>query len=79
MGPTASLKNWIWTPSLGNLGLIGASLSKPHTSGTALQDTCVCLSVCLSAYVWPYTKNFNQMNGNEGTCAFQICTHAKPF
>ena len=35
--------------------LIGASLSEPHTSVTALQDACVCLSVC----VWPYTENFN--------------------
>ena len=35
--------------------LIGASLSEPHTSVTALQDACV----CLSAYVRPYTENFN--------------------
>ena len=27
--------------------LIGASLSEPHTSVTALQDVCVCMSVCL--------------------------------
>ena len=26
--------------------MIGASLSKPHTSMTALQDTCVCLFAC---------------------------------
>ena len=33
--------------------MIGTSMIKPHASGTALQDTCV----CLLAYVWPYTKN----------------------
>ena len=26
--------------------LIGASLSEPHTSVTALRDACVCMSVC---------------------------------
>ena len=31
--------------------LIGASLSEPHTSVTALQDACVCLSVCVRTYV----------------------------
>ena len=30
---------------------IGARLSEVHTSGTALQDVCV----CMLAYVWPYT------------------------
>ena len=27
--------------------IVGASLSEPHTSVTALQDACVCLSVCV--------------------------------
>ena len=40
----------IYTVRVG-LGLVGASLSEPHTSVTALQDACVCMSVCLSAYV----------------------------
>ena len=35
--------------------IIGASLSKPHTSGTALQDACVCVHM----YVRPYTENLN--------------------
>ena len=35
--------------------IFGASLSEPHTSVTALQDVCVCTSVCM----WPYTENFN--------------------
>ena len=39
--------------------LIGASLSEPHTSVTALQDACVCMSVCVRTYVRPYTENFN--------------------
>ena len=34
--------------------VIGASLSEPHTSGTALQDSSVCWFVCLR----PYTVNF---------------------
>ena len=41
--------------------LIGASLSEPHTSGTALL-TCVCmfacLLACLLACLRPYTVNF---------------------
>ena len=41
--------------------LIGASLSEPHTSGTALR-ICVCmfacLLACLLAYLRPYTVNF---------------------
>ena len=35
--------------------IIWASLSESHTSGAALQDACVCLSVC----VRPYTENLN--------------------
>ena len=35
---------------------IGASLSEPHTSGTALR-TCVCMSVCLQVCLRPYTVN----------------------
>ena len=38
---------------------VGTNWSKPHTSRTALQDMCVCLSVCLR----PYTINFK--------CAFK--------
>ena len=34
--------------------IIGASLSEPHTSVTALH-TCVCMSACL----WTYTENLN--------------------
>ena len=29
------------------LWIIGASLSEPHTNGTALQDACVCLRVAI--------------------------------
>ena len=54
-------------PGMGRI--IGMSLSKPHTSVTALVDACV--YVCLHTYVWPYTENFNWAN------RFQICTHAK--
>ena len=34
--------------------LIGASLSEPHTSGTALQDACVylCMSACLLVAIY---------------------------
>ena len=53
--------------------IIGVSLSEPHTSVAALQDMCVCLSVCC---VWPYTENLNWMNGYEGIRTFQICTRA---
>ena len=42
--------------------LIGASLSEPHTSGTALQK-CVNVRMCLLACLWPYTVNFK--------CAFK--------
>ena len=27
------------------IGIIGPNLSEPHTSGTALQDVCVCMYV----------------------------------
>ena len=36
--------------------LFGASLSEPHTSETAMQDTCVCMSVCLRT--WGHTLKF---------------------
>ena len=38
----------IWFPWKLNLQkcFVGASLSKPHTSVTALRDVCVCMSVC---------------------------------
>ena len=35
--------------------LVGVSLSESHTSVTAFQDACVCMTVC----VWPYTENLN--------------------
>ena len=59
----------IWYPSTTS-GIIGVSLSKPHTSGTALQGMCVYDRL----YGHTYTKN---SNGYEGTDAFQICTRAK--
>ena len=37
--------------------IIGASLSEPHTSGTALR-MCVCIFACLLACLRPYTVNF---------------------
>ena len=43
---------------MANNKLIGASLSEPHTSGTALRK-CVCIRACLR----PYTVNFK--------CAFK--------
>ena len=53
--------------------IIGASLSKPHTSGTALQK-CVCnlrtyVLVCLQ----PLTGNLNRID-RKVTHVFQICT-----
>ena len=33
------------------MSLFGASLSEPHTSGTALQDACVCLTIVLLRWV----------------------------
>jgi len=32
--------------------LVGASLSEPHASGTALQDACVCMSVCVCVAIY---------------------------
>ena len=45
--------------------LIGVSLSKPHTTGTALQD-----GVCM------FVRGDN-FKVNKRICTFQICTHAK--
>ena len=49
-GPPLALAAWTGfenaTLTLSCGGFIGASLSKPHTSGTALQDACVCLFAC---------------------------------
>ena len=42
--------------------LIGASLSEPHTSVTALQDAWTWMS---GTYVRPYTENFNWTNGYD--------------
>ena len=39
--------------------LVGASLSEPHTSVTALR-TCVCMYVCMSVCLRPYTENFKR-------------------
>ena len=36
--------------------VIGASLSEPHTSVTALQVACTCMS---GMYMRPYTENLN--------------------
>ena len=56
--------------------MIGVSLSEPHTSGTALQEGCVCLHTYIQP-CWPYTEYVNWTNGYEGTRTFQICTHTK--
>ena len=50
--------------------LIGASLSEPHTSVTALRDACVCMYVCLR----PYTENFNLTNRNESISTLHTCS-----
>ena len=44
----------------------GASLSKLHTSVTAILDACVCMYVC----VWPYTEKFklSERVSNLHTC-----------
>ena len=39
--------------------LIGASLSDPYASGTALRK-CVNVRVCLLACLWPYTINLRK-------------------
>ena len=60
------------------------SWSEPHTSVTALQDACVCMSVCPRTYVWPYTENFNSTNGyrymyisNLNTCWSKALQNSK--
>jgi len=63
------------TLTISAINVIGASLSEPHTNGTALQDACV--YVCLRTYVRPYTENLNWTNENGGTRAFQICIRAE--
>ena len=35
----------------------------------------MCMSVCLFAYVWPYTEILNWTNGYEGAHTFQIFTN----
>jgi len=55
--------------------LIGASLSEPHTSVIALQNACVCMSVCVREAIYRKFK----LNGNEGTYTFQIFTCAEAF
>ena len=42
--------------------VFGTSLSKPHTSETALQDACICMSGMTDR---PYTEYLNWMNGYE--------------
>ena len=37
--------------------IIGASVSEPHTSVTALR-TCICMLACLLVCLWPCTINF---------------------
>ena len=51
---------------LNNL-IIGANLSEPHTSGTALQDTCVCMLAAI----------YQKIKLNERIRTFQICTSAE--
>ena len=55
---------------------IGASLSEPHTSVTALQVACTCMS---STYI--REAIYRKLKLNEriygGARPFQICTHAK--
>ena len=46
---------------------IGASLSEPHASVTALRDTCVCLFAAI------YRK-FNLTNRNEGISTLHTCS-----
>jgi len=48
-----------------SLKMIGASLSEPHTSVTALR-TCVCMYVCMSVCTVcrPYTENFKWARWN---------------
>ena len=50
---------------------IRASLSEPHTTGTALQRH-VCMPVCLSV-----CDHVPKINRNKWICTFQICTCAK--
>ena len=45
--------------SISTFKLVGASLSEPHTSMTAL-CMCVCMLACLFVCLWPYTVNFKQ-------------------
>ena len=64
---------WAGHKTILHTPLARASLSEPHTSVTALQDACVCMSVCM----WPHIENLNWINGYDGTHTFQIYTHAK--
>ena len=47
--------------------IIEVSLSEPPTTGTALQDTCVCLSEAI----------YRKFKLNKWVQRFQICTRAK--
>jgi len=50
--------------------IIGASLSEPHTSMTALQDVCVCMYVCLLVAIYRKFKLNERMRriSNLHTC-----------
>ena len=47
--------------------LIGASLSEPHTSVTALLDACVCMYVCLHVAIYRKFKLSKRVS-NLHTC-----------
>ena len=49
--------NYTTDAAIGLFEVIGASMSEPHISVTALH-TCVCMLVCLLACLRPYTVNF---------------------
>ena len=48
--------------------LIGASLSEPHTSVTALLDACVCMHVCMSACGHIPKNKLSEQVSNLHTC-----------
>ena len=56
--------------------LIGVSLSEPHTSGTALQDACVCMSVCVRMAIY---KKFERTETKVHVHFKFAHSHAKAF
>ena len=59
-----------FTRVVSRIELIGASLSEPHTSVTALQNMCVCLLACLLVAI------YRKFKLNERIGIFQICARA---